>query len=112
GLEYFSLDAAPTRDTVPFSLYRRVETLATFGLAVRPSGLQNLSINAAPTRLAVSVRLSRRRVTLATRLLTFGRRAQIDVTIDAAVAPIGRTWWRLAAAVVRTRQWPPKTSRR
>jgi hypothetical protein len=117
GLEYFSFNAAPTRDAIPLSLSRRVVTLATFGLAVRPSGLDDdlltvWSDNAAPTRFAVPVRLFRRRVTLTTLLLTFGRRAQIDVAVNTAVAPIGRTWWRLAAAVVRTRQWPPKTSRR
>ena len=117
GLEYFSFNAAPTRDAIPLSLSRRVVTLATFGFAIRPSGLDDdlltvWSDNAAPTRSTVPPRFFRRRVTLTTFLLTFGARAQIDVAVDTAVAPIGRTWWRLAAAVVRTRQWPPKTSRR
>jgi hypothetical protein len=111
-LEYFSFNAAPTGDAIPLSLSRRVVTLATFGLAVRPSGLHNFSVNAAPTRFTVPVRFFRSRVTLTTLLLTVGGRPYIDVAVDTAIAPIGRTWWRLAAAVVRTRQWPPKTSRR
>jgi len=116
-LTVWSNNAAPTRDAIPLSFSRRVETLAMFGLAVRPSGLDDdlltvWSNNAAPTRFTIPVCFFRRRVTLTTLFLTVGRRAQIDVAVDAAVAPIGRTWRRLAAAVVRTRQWPPKTSRR
>jgi hypothetical protein len=114
GLKNFSVNAAPPTwlaisDRVLFG----PKALTTFLPAILSVGAENLSVHTAPmTRLTTFDRVFGARVTLPTSRLAIGSRANVNYTIDTAVAPLGRKACVIAAAAVGTWQRPPEAVRR
>lgn len=114
ALENLSIKAAPPAClAISNSVLFGPKALTTFLAAILSVGAENLSVHTAPvTRLTIPDRFFGARVTLPTSRLAIGSRANVNYTIDTAVAPLGQKAFVMATAAVRTWQRPPGAMRR